>query len=262
MIICSNNATNRSSPLVESHCTLCSSAFAWKPEQFRDSAIQIAERIRIEQLLFKSQAIRARVPSCAATHIPCPIQREDDCLIEARWIPGGRRVSCVVLHQNEPRIRELLRAIASAATCPSSTERPDQSDAIHAIRRDHSAIFRQAAIAVCGSSPAVCRLAIFFSSIGSDQLAIAQQRARRITEDSPKPENDHLLFSALFDLGPRVAQAHSAIADDLVRRRILIHTEISQSFELIPAARSRVAQARLHLAARQALRAIRDSDWP
>ena len=64
--------------------------------------------------------------------------------------------------------------------------------------------------------------------------------------------NGSFFFPSL-DPGPGIPQADRSVEHQLPRRRIRIHTEVAQSFELIPRAGRRVPQARLDLAAGQPL---------
>ena len=66
-----------------------------------------------------------------------------------------------------------------------------------------------------------------------------------------------LFHSVFFDLGPGIPQAHGAIQDQLVRRGIDVHAEVTHALELEPVAGLGVLQAGFDDAVCQDLQGIR-----
>src|SRR5688500_9958470 len=91
-------------------------------------------------------------------------------------------------------------------------------------------------MAFCGNSPGVALRAIFFSSIAANSLpsrSNAQAASLRMPP-SPKMVIFSLFCAALFDFRPGIAQSNGAVEHRQVRRGVLVHTKVTEPFELIP----------------------------
>ena len=81
------------------------------------------------------------------------------------------------------------------------------------------------------------------------QLAILKDCAGRVVEDTANSKYDHRLLSALLDLGPGVAEGHSAVEHAPLGRGVSVHAEVAETLELIAGTRLGVSESRLNLAA-------------
>ena len=96
-------------------------------EQLRHAAVQIAERIRIIQILFQVQLVAGSAPARGGTKIAIAIERQNRGLLERRRIIRRRRVRRVMLHHEHLGIRK-LRAQGEMNLL---RERTHQGDAVH-----------------------------------------------------------------------------------------------------------------------------------
>ncbi len=96
-------------------------------QQLRHAAVQIAQRIRIVEILFQVQLISGSAPARGGAEIAVAIQRQHRGIIERRWIIRRGRMRRVMLHHQHLGTGKLR----SQREMNLLRERTHQGDAIH-----------------------------------------------------------------------------------------------------------------------------------
>ena len=161
-------------------------------QQFGDAAVEIAERIGGVLLVFERHARAARLPARAAAEVAAAVEREDRGFFERRGVVGRGGVRQVVIEHHDAALGEARAQLEVEIGFGDGAHDGHRIHLFGPRRPPVPGTWRWNAPAELAVAAPVRAAAYELGFLdGGDQLAVFEDGAGGVAEDSADAENDH-----------------------------------------------------------------------